>query len=615
MKWTVARDGIVVTSSSPPINLQPHFGIIEDDSDFYSPEQLFSSPEIFQPISAFSITKPNNAFWLSTRLHCADATDVAISFQHLSYADLYIMPDTPNAVYTHQRAGAFRPVEELQPGDSRFHFQFRATAGVTYRIIIRSHHTKQYKPIFHFQLEPQYSFAETRKQQELIDHWFQGAGLLLLLYALVNWFTTLYRPYLWLALFISGLLLYNLSLSRYMIDWLFPHHPIRGWRLTIHFLHMGIAGLYLLILDFWKIKQKNESLFRLGQAFLIGIVFLSILSFYINYFTANFRVMSLINSSFIVVQIAYLLRLLLLWNSFDKQERFLGYGVILYLVVGLFVSTGLFVAGEAVYSLFSILSNSLLVTVSLLFCVGINGKIRQNEKDKNRYLAQLNQLQQEQNQWLEAHVAQRTQELSLRNKHIELLMNELNHRVKNNLQLLYSLNILQISRSKEVHAVSILKDNVSRIKAMMLVNERLHPGNNVDKKTIVPTSLITDIVEHSRQIFVLKQPVAISLQIDDRMSLDVNVGLGLGLIVTELLTNSYKHAFSAQPSPAIFIKTLLEDAYWTMHYHDNGEGVPEKSAQGFGFTLIADLTRQLKGEYKMYRDHGTHYFFTFPKPA
>lgn len=611
-KASATADSIIFDPAAPAIAMRPYFGIIEDDTAIYDPDTLIANPGLFTSIAGFKAEKPGSVFWLFTRIKSADAADAVISFKHLSYADLYIMPDTPGSVVTHHRAGAFRPAEQISPGDSRFHFHLKLDHGITYWVLIRSLHTKQYRPVFDFELSDLYRFTKAGQRQELVDFWFQGAAMLLLLYVLATWVINRYRPYLWLAVFITGLILYNLALSRYLIDWFFPSYPYAGWRLTVHFLHLAMIGLYLLVLDFWKVKEKNLRLYHLGKAVLYGIVVLSALSFFIHYYTGNFRIMSQINGSFLVVQVAYLLRVLLLWKHFDRQERFLGYGVIIYLLVALFVTLALFVVGEAVFSLFSILSGCLLVTVSLLFLTGINGKLWQNEKDKTLYLAQLTRLQQQQNQLLEESVAERTRELNRRNKHIELLMNELNHRVKNNMQLLYSLNSLQLAGSRDEYAVNILKDNIARIKAMMLVNDSLNPGNNPDNKTISPVTFIANIVEHSKKMFAQSEPVDIRLSIDNTLILDATAGVCLGLIITELITNSYKHAFSEQPLPQISIEILNTDDHLKMHYHDNGKGFSTQPHNSFGLTLIADLTRQLKGHYDISHHNGFSYFLNFP---
>ncbi len=614
-KSHAAIDSIVFNSVVSPTAMRPYFGVSEDTNAIYTPEVLFAQPDLFTAVKNFKSTNHSNVFWLFTRIHTRSNVDVALSFRHLTDCDLYIMPDTPGAVYSKQLAGAFRPAEQLSSGDSRFHFQLRLAAETTYLVLIRSQHAKHYKPVFDFELDDLYNFNKVQRQREVIDFWFQGAAMLLLLYVLISWFTTRYNPYLWLAMFITGLMFYNLALSRYFIDWFFSSYPSLGWKFTIHFMHLGLAGLYLLILDFWKIKEKNYVLYKWGKNVLSVILFLSCLSFVIYYYTANFRIMSQVNGLFLIIQVIYLLRLLLLWKSFDKQERLLGYGVILYLLVALSVTIGLFVIGESIFNVFSILSGSILVIVSLLFLIGINGKLWQNEKDKALYLTQLTQLQQQQNELLEAGVIERTNELRNRNRSIELLMNELNHRVKNNLQLLYSLNSLQLAGSKDVYADSILRDNVARIKAMMLVNDSLNPGNNSDKKNILPAGFIADIAAHSKKIFTQSGSADISLRIDQTLVLDATSGLCLGLIVTELLTNSYKHAFTKQSQPQIVITILHTGDLWQMHYQDNGVGINTSSGNSFGLTLIADLTRQLKGHYKLLESSGVHYLFNFPNPV
>ncbi|GAB3418321.1 hypothetical protein GCM10027516_12950 [Niabella aquatica] len=599
-------------AAAQAVSIRPYLSIVEDEAAQYSPGLLLTCPDIFQSGEGFTAAKPGNIFWLLTHLYSSTNAEVILSFKHLTYADLYLLPDIPGAVISHRKAGAFRPSTDIYPGDDRFYFQFRLEAGVHYRVLIRSRHTKQYKPILDFELDDRDSFMAAKFKSELADYWFQGASFLLLIYVMISWINTRYRPYLWLALFICGLLLYNLALSRYLIDWVFPSRPELGWRLIIHFLHLGLAGFYLLLLNFWKLKEKNPPLYRIGRAILWGILLLSVLSFLIHYTTADFSLMSKFNGCFLILQSIYLIRVLLLWKSFDRQERFLAYGVIIYLSIAVFASAGIFIVGEKIYSLFNILSGSILITVSLLFLIGINGKLWNNEKEKAAYLAQLNQLQEQQNQLLEDKVTQRTMELHRRSEHIELLMNELNHRVKNNLQLLYSLNSLQLKGSKDVFVSNILKDNVSRINAMMLANDQLSAANPIHGDTLSSDKLFAGIIKHTKDMFTHSVTVDITLNIKEGPLLNPSDRLCVGLIVTELLTNSYKHAFSKQVMPRIQVDIITETECWYMNFRDNGTGIAINSRKGFGMTLIADLTRQLKGHYQLDSHNGTYYQFNFP---
>ena len=606
------KDSLILNKKSLPINLKPFFGILEQrDSTIYSPEVLLSNPQLFQPLKHFKPLKYNHSFWLLTTIHSTDIYNAVLSFKYLTYADIYIIPDTIGATYQAHHSGSFQPQKNILPEDGRFFCQLNLTPGITYKLLIRSHHTKQYQPIFDFTLNNHYQFFNSKQRNEITDYWFQGGLFLLLLYVFINWLTTGYRPYIWLILCISGFYLYNLCLSRFMIDWFFPNQPITGWRLTIHFLHIGMIGLYLLILDFWKIKEKNALLYKLGIGIIYGIIAISITSFCINYFFSNFKLTTYLNISTSIVQFAYLLSLIKLWRTLNKHELFLAYGIVIYMILALILNIGILIAGEAILKIVPILSSILLITISLLFFAGINGQLWQIKKDKNLYLTQLTQLQQKQKQLLEENVAERTQELNERNKYIELLIHELNHRVKNNLQLLYSLNTLQLAVNKEVHASNILKDNIARIKAMILVNDRLDPKNNIDKKHITLSNFIAEIVDHSKKMFSLQNPINIKINIPNDFTLEANASLCIGIIVSELITNSYKHAFSENNKPQIVITVSNYSTYWVMEYQDNGPGYKEESTNGFGVNLIADLARQLKAQLNIQHQNGVHYFFTF----
>lgn len=605
-------DSLHITRLNEPISLRPYFRVLEDFERKFSADSLLQNRSAFQPLAAFHPSRVDGVYWLMTRVRSEKEMELVLSFKHLTHADLYLLPDTAGASYMHRKAGAFRPVGEIYNGDSRFHFHFELDEGVPYILLIRSWHNKKYRPIFDFELEELHSFLKHKQHRELVDFWFQGAAMVLLLFVLITWAITRYRPYLWLAIFIMGIIMYNLSLNRYLIDWFFPGDPITGWRFTVHFLHLGIAGFYMLLLDFWKIKKRNFKLYRIGRFIVLGIIGLSILSYCVNKFTGNFRLMSEVNSGFIVVQILFIGRLLMQWKGFDRYERYLGYGVILYLLVSVLLTISLVIFQEKVIVLFSIASGLMLVSVSLFFLAAISGKLWQNEKDKNLYLERITEMQKHQNEELERKVLDRTRELKQRNEHVELLMNELNHRVKNNLQLLYGLNILQLEGSKEKVTTSILKDNITRIKAMMLVNERLNPSKILESSQIAPADFIADIAAHSKIMFPPEKPINMDLQIDKELVLTAKAGLCVGLIVTELITNSYKHAFCGTDEPNISIEIVRDGVYWTLRYEDNGRGMSNPSADSFGLSLITDLTRQLKGKFSVISDRGVKYVFNFP---
>ncbi|MGV3547171.1 MAG: 7TM diverse intracellular signaling domain-containing protein, partial [Pedobacter sp.] len=487
---------------------------------------------------------------------------------------------------------------------------------VTYQLLIKSTHVKKYEPILDFQLSNKNDFLETRAKSELTDLWLQGASVLLIFYVLLSWLFTKYRPYLWLALFAFGFYLYDIALNRYLIDWFFPNHPQSAWLGIQTFLHIGLLGLFLLIIDSWNLKAKSQKLYKYGRALIIAIILLSLTSFTINYFTSNYSLTTKINILFSFIPITYAsYTVCKLWKQLDKQERYLAYGLVLYFSATIFFNITISIWGEKLYLLTPIASKVISISVVLIFLTGLNARLRKNEKDKMHYLNELNLLQKHQNEILESSVASRTEQLNQRNQHIETLMNELNHRVKNNLQLLYSLNSLQLSSVAEPSTLHILKDNIARIKAMMLVNDSLNPLIDAKPHSKSLKEFISEIAAHSKRMFLDQPNVEIRLSIDEALALDSKTGLSLGLIVSELITNSFKHAFAAHNSPQINIKISSKIDHWFLNYSDNGIGFKDKTHNGFGISLIIDLTRQLKGSVEVIDDEGLSYIFNFSKQA
>ncbi|MDQ8003754.1 MAG: 7TM diverse intracellular signaling domain-containing protein [Pedobacter sp.] len=596
------------------IRLKPHFRILEDKDNLYHPEALFANPHQFQKIDQFKPSENDHAFWLLTTFKAGANTEAIVSFRHLTFAELYFRADTPNAPLSHRKAGAFRPLNKIHSTDSRFHFSIDLAKDVTYQLLIKSTHVKKYEPIFDFQLNNKNDFLAAKTKSEFIDFWLQGASVLLILYVLLSWLSTKYRPYLWLALFASGFYLYDIALNRYLIDWFFPNHPQSSWLSIQTFLHIGLLGLFLLIIDSWNLKAKNQQLYKYGKVLIVAIILLSITSFIINYLTLNYNLTTKINILFSFIPITYATYTVCkLWKQLDKQERYLAYGLALYFSATLFFNITISIWGEKLYLLTPIASKVISISVVLLFLTGLNARLRQNEKDKLHYLNELNLLQKHQNEILERNVTVRTEELNQRNERIETLMNELNHRVKNNLQLLYSLNSLQLSSVIEPSTLHVLKDNIARIKAMMLVNDSLNPLIDATPHSKSLKEFISEIAAHSKRMFLDKQNVEIDLAIDEDLILDSKTGLSLGLIVSELITNSFKHAFAAHQSPKIHISISSKIENWVLSYSDNGVGITNATNNGFGISLINDLTRQLKGNVKLTDHNGLNYTFNFPK--
>lgn len=248
----------------------------------------------------------------------------------------------------------------------------------------------------------------------------------------------------------------------------------------------------------------------------------------------------------------------------------------------------------------------------MLLLIGIRLRLRKSELEHNK--------------WIEFVVHERTIELRnashelsdkqvqllQKNKYIETLIDEVNHRVKNNLQLLYSLS----SMHKTVENKGIDHNNVGqtmqdRIHAMMLVNQLLIYNQNSQLRLNI---LVIETVNYLRQMYDPEDRVHIELDVMQDWLISTNTSIPLALIITELITNSYKYAFP-QPvttQPTISLCIHKRDTKTYMKYTDNGIGISNLNEKAsFGIKLIKDLTRQIKGTAAIQHHEGFLYLFEF----
>ncbi len=180
-----------------------------------------------------------------------------------------------------------------------------------------------------------------------------------------------------------------------------------------------------------------------------------------------------------------------------------------------------------------------------------------------------------------------------RNKYIETLLKELNHRVKNNLQLVSSLLQKQANLSIDKSAKAALLDTKNRLLSLILLHQRLY-GHENTTRIFIPKYL----KELSEAILISYSNLGeenIIYDTDD-VWLDVEVAISIGLISNELITNSFKHAFNNIPEPKLFISFKRDQTNFILSVKDNGVGVSEKIEKStFGMELIGLLTKQLKG--------------------
>lgn len=201
--------------------------------------------------------------------------------------------------------------------------------------------------------------------------------------------------------------------------------------------------------------------------------------------------------------------------------------------------------------------------------------------------------------------------LKERNNEKDTLIQEIHHRVKNNLQFISSLVNMQMNSSSSEIEVHTLNDASRRIKAMALVHEMLYnqketTGISIKQYLEELISSLNDVVNSD------KIPIKFNMQIAD---VDFNVSdcIALGMITSELVSNSMKHAFKSIENPEISISLVLKGKEAVFVVKDNGQGIGNlaESKKNLGMRLIDIFSRQIKGKYSINDENGCKYEIKF----
>ena len=200
----------------------------------------------------------------------------------------------------------------------------------------------------------------------------------------------------------------------------------------------------------------------------------------------------------------------------------------------------------------------------------------------------------------------------------EVMLKELHHRVKNNLQVISSLLNLQAKYVDDERLVQILSDSQNRVQSMALIHEYLY--KNQDLAQIDVRAYLQVLASQlSRSYAITRGRIAVQTDIDD-VFLDANQAILCGLLINELVSNSLKHAFPDDRSGQIDVElhqrkgTLLE-----LVVRDNGVGLPESvdfhQPETLGLELVGTLARRLGGTIELDRLDGTCFRMTFSGSA
>ena len=204
------------------------------------------------------------------------------------------------------------------------------------------------------------------------------------------------------------------------------------------------------------------------------------------------------------------------------------------------------------------------------------------------------------------------QELNTKNQQNELLLKEIHHRVKNNLELVKSLIALQSAQLEDSDTKDAMIASQNRVQSMGIIHQKLYQGDNLG--SIEMKDYFLNLGEGILDTFNADEKVKIEYAMDN-LELDVDTAVPIGLIVNELLTNALKYAFPENLKGNISISLSKSNPETlTLKVVDNGigkiTGLSPKGT-GFGSQLIKLLTQQLNGEMTEENQNGTSVLFHF----
>lgn len=246
----------------------------------------------------------------------------------------------------------------------------------------------------------------------------------------------------------------------------------------------------------------------------------------------------------------------------------------------------------------------LAAAVSLLL---LSGLLVYLNKVRNRKVLQLKQEE----------IDSRDVTLDHLSKENEWLLQELHHRVKNNLQIVTSLLHSQSVYLKDDAALNAIMQSQHRIQAMSLIHKRVYQTGALN--TVFMPDYIQELVDYLMDSFKLTGIVSCHLKIDD-IRLEMVNAVPVGLILNEILTNAFKFAFPYTEDDCITISFCIASAdELCLEVKDNGRGLPEdfnlSRKTSFGMLLMTGLTEQLDGVFSIQNEKGTLIRMCFKDPT
>lgn len=249
----------------------------------------------------------------------------------------------------------------------------------------------------------------------------------------------------------------------------------------------------------------------------------------------------------------------------------------------------------------------LVVLLLAIALVGLLLRQSNSRKKTNAKLLEQNATIEEQKKQVENALL----EITKRDEEKELLLKEIHHRVKNNLQVVSSLLDLQSKKAENVEKAA-LAEGQSRVRAMALIHEKLYESKTISE--IDFEAYCKQLSQQIAQLYAHGQQVDCEIDVGS-IKLDIDTAVPVGLILNELVTNAYKYAFANGAGRLRISAEKDEQNTYTLRIEDTGEGMPDdfdwRKSKSLGLRLVNRLARQLYGKAEYSNTEKSTFEITF----
>ncbi len=195
----------------------------------------------------------------------------------------------------------------------------------------------------------------------------------------------------------------------------------------------------------------------------------------------------------------------------------------------------------------------------------------------------------------------------------ELLLKEVHHRIKNNMHTIASLLYLQADSINDTAASAHLTDAYNRVQSMMIIYDKLYKSS--DFREISADAYLTELIASISSTISTASNIQVISNVEN-CSIGTDLLFPVGIIINELLTNTFKYAFPDKRDGRITISLKKNSSTIIINFNDNGIGIPESvismESKGFGINLVKILVEQLQGKLELNGSNGADYTISFP---